>query len=384
MNPLLDRAWRLPWEGAWVPHAVLDVIRGCNLRCRGCINTRSPEVKALEAVEADLDGLVARRRLSSLTILGGEPRLHPDIARIVGRVKARGVAVELLTNGLRLEDAWLRSLKEAGLDILYVHLDGGQPRPDLPQDPGASDLVRAWTAAAARIAAQGLDVGLAITLYRDRLEDVVTAFRFVLESPHVHYLLVTLYRDSDAIEGIRGDIVEGMTARMGPAPSAGDGGLTNHEIVPLLQERLGLRPFGVMGSNVDPADPRWVSYLVAAAVGDDGPPLHHSILPSAVERAWLGLQRLTAGRYPMYQRQDPARFATQVRANAWTGGDQDGNLRFLAQTRGRPLWAKRMLVQCPAQVGPDGRVIYCRSCPDAVLLQGRLVPICIADRVDNG
>lgn len=379
---MTGRPWHLPWRGADVPHAVLDVNRGCNLRCRGCINTHTTSVRSVDDVARDLDGLLERRHLASVTILGGETRLHPDIAEIVRRVKARGLDVELLTNGLVLDDPWLEGLAAAGLDILYLHLDGGQTRPEFPPQPTAEDLRGAWTRAAGRVADHGLDVGLSVTLYPDRLEDAVTAVDFVLGSPVVHYVLVTLYRDSSPLIRVVGDLETGLSvaeASGPPVPPA----VTNHELRPLLQERLGIRPFGTVGSAHDPEDLRWMSYLVATA-GGPGPVLRHAVRPSLFERAYLALHRLVRGRYPMYQRQDGRALATQLVLNGFTGGDLAGNLRFLARSRGRPRLAKRLLFQCPAEATPDGTVLTCVPCPDACLKQDRLVPICIADRVDNG
>ena len=85
----------------------------------------------------------------------------------------------------------------------------------------------------------------------------------------------------------------------------------------------------------------------------------------------------------MYLKQNRAALVGELLLNAACGGDAAGNLRFVRQQRGRPLLTKRLLFQCPAQVAPDGRVIHCVCCPDACHKQGRLVPICIADYVNN-
>ena len=48
---------------------------------------------------------------------------------------------------------------------------------------------------------------------------------------------------------------------------------------------------------------------------------------------------------------------------------------------GARLAAKRLLFQWPATVDESGRVIHCECCPDAVLKDGHLVPLCISDLV---
>ena len=57
----------------------------------------------------------------------GEPLSHPDIVPMVAEVKALGATVELITNGTLLDDEMSRGLIEAGLDRLWVSLDGARP-----------------------------------------------------------------------------------------------------------------------------------------------------------------------------------------------------------------------------------------------------------------
>ena len=41
---------RLPWRGRTVPHAVVDIIRGCNCRCANCYNSAAPRAKPMAEV----------------------------------------------------------------------------------------------------------------------------------------------------------------------------------------------------------------------------------------------------------------------------------------------------------------------------------------------
>ena len=43
---------RLPWHGKTVPHAVVDILRGCNCRCADCYNSVQPCVKPLDDIKA--------------------------------------------------------------------------------------------------------------------------------------------------------------------------------------------------------------------------------------------------------------------------------------------------------------------------------------------
>ena len=57
----------------------------------------------------------------------GEPLGHPGIVEMVAEVKALGCMVELITNGVLLTEQMSRQLIAAGLDRLWVSLDGARP-----------------------------------------------------------------------------------------------------------------------------------------------------------------------------------------------------------------------------------------------------------------
>lgn len=375
-------AWHLPWGRATVPHAVLDINRGCNIRCDACYNLAAPYAKPIAEVEHDLDLLLRQRRLSSVSIVGGEVLLHPDLCAIIRCVKARKLDVEICTNGVLLDARWLARLKAAGLDVVFLHIDGGQQRPDLPPHPTLAQLRTCWQEKTALAGSQGLDVGLMLTAYAGRLPEVKEIIAFTLASPDVNYLLITLYRDVAGMERITGDLSSGMQGTPSRPAEQRPDNLTNVALQQYLQAELGLRPFAYLGSNQDANDPRWLSYLVAAQVSSK-PPTFYSLKASAFEKAFLGLLRFVRGRYPMYRRQSSLALGIELVLNGLAGGDLPGNLRFLAKGlgRGQAFRTKRLLAQCPAEIGKDGQVIHCVNCPDAVVKQGRLVPVCICDKI---
>lgn len=382
---MTPNAWRLPWNEATVPHAVLDICRGCNITCRACYNSAPRGFRPLAEVDADLDRLLSLRRLSSVTLVGGEVTLHPDLCQIVSRVKRRGLGAEICTNGVLLDERAAADLKAAGADIVYFHIEAGQVRPDLPATaaPAAVRALRDRKAALAH--AHGLDAGLLLTVFSATSPEIVEAMRTTLESPHLNYLLVTLFRDVEAIRGISGALATDLTGELQrPAVGEPDPQQGTLQAAEFVRQELGLRPFAYVGSNVDAANPRWLSYLVGTARRRDGTPRWHCLKASAFERLFLWLSLRLAGRYPMYQGQDARRFRVQLLANALSGGRLAGNLRFLAASwpaQAAPR-AKRLLFQNPAFVGADGRLVHCSPCADAVLKDGRLVPVCISDRVD--
>jgi len=376
-------AWHLPWKGATVPHAALDIIRGCNITCEACYNSRPEHIKTLTEIEADLDTLLAHRKLDSVLLVGGEVLLHPQLADIVKRTKARGLVVELITNGVLLNPQLLSDLRDSGLSLIFLHIDRGQQRPDLPPNATHEQLLDLWEEKTALVARHGIDVGLNMTAFEERIADIKEMFDFTMGSELVNYMLVTLFRDSARLTDCRGDLASGLHgARLAPNAPKKDT-LTNSHIQRYLREELGLSPFCYLGSNLCPDDPRWLSYLVARHKNQAGNVFRHCLRVSAFEKAYLALALRLAGRYPMYRRQNPRQLLAQLIINGLAGGDLPGNVRFLTRciSSGSKIATKRLLFQCPADVTEDGTVVHCFACPDAVAQNGNLVPVCISDKI---
>ncbi len=121
---MLARAFRFPYQPVNV-HLV--VTRRCNLACTYC--NEYDKVSA-PVPTADLLGRVDR--LAALgtgivTISGGEPLLHPDLAAIVARVRERGMIATAITNGYLLTRGRIECLNAAGLDHLQISVDNVSP-----------------------------------------------------------------------------------------------------------------------------------------------------------------------------------------------------------------------------------------------------------------
>jgi MoaA/NifB/PqqE/SkfB family radical SAM enzyme len=57
----------------------------------------------------------------------GEPLSHGRIAKMIAAVKALGCRTEMITNGTLLTEKRSRELIAAGLDVLWVSIDGARP-----------------------------------------------------------------------------------------------------------------------------------------------------------------------------------------------------------------------------------------------------------------
>lgn len=364
-----------------VPHAVIDILRECNIACRACYNAPPyPPPKPFEVIQEEVETLLRMRRLSSISILGGEATLHPELCRIIRFIRQKGLHPELITNGLEIDETYCRKLKEAGLAVIYFHIERGQKRPDLPQNHTLDDINRLRTEKTLLASNAGLDVGLILTAFPGAMEDVQDVISFTLKTPEVNYLLVTLYRDHSGVKTLHGNIISGFKGTGTPPDETTK--QSNVFFSEWMNREFGFSPFAFMGSNLDPDDPRWLSYLIGSVYQADESHYVEHIKPSLLEKAAMLLFRM-AGRYPMYMEQNADRFRHQLRLNGLMGGRRQANKELVRQSKhhGARLTAKRLLFQNPAELTADGKLIHCKSCPDAVLKNGVLVPVCITDNV---
>ncbi|MFT3783769.1 MAG: hypothetical protein QM790_17290 [Nibricoccus sp.] len=86
-----------------------------------------------------------------------------------------------------LSDDLLNRLAVVGLDIVMIHVDEGQIRPDL-SDPADIDAVnRLRETLAAKVHAHGISVGLCTTLYPDSLANLPALVGLFLRHAHINF-----------------------------------------------------------------------------------------------------------------------------------------------------------------------------------------------------
>ena len=103
----------------------------CNIDCLTCMrNNWDVEIGHMSA--ATFDRIIEDLQKISpppKVLFGGigEPLSHRRIAEMVSRVKTIGSEVEMISNGTLLSEKRSRELIDAGLDLLWISLDGARP-----------------------------------------------------------------------------------------------------------------------------------------------------------------------------------------------------------------------------------------------------------------
>jgi radical SAM protein with 4Fe4S-binding SPASM domain len=111
-----------------IENVTINLTAACNLSCRTCYVPR--EVRAGARLDTDrllpfLDKLQACfSPAATISLLGGEPFLHPNAVLAVGRwAKRHKLICNVSTNGTAVPEAMLKDIAEAGLKV-QVSIDG--------------------------------------------------------------------------------------------------------------------------------------------------------------------------------------------------------------------------------------------------------------------
>lgn len=159
-TPLVRPHYRAPLYLAW------EVTLRCNARCLHCYSDSGPGVRHPGEMDTEralrvIDQL-ADAGLLVLAFSGGEPLIRRDIFQLIDHAVARGLVVNVATNGAIVRPRIAQRLKSAGVRSVTVSLDGGTPETHdhIRQFPG---LFRRSTRAIELLAAQGLRVVVSFT-----------------------------------------------------------------------------------------------------------------------------------------------------------------------------------------------------------------------------
>ncbi|MEK7729110.1 MAG: radical SAM protein [candidate division KSB1 bacterium] len=109
--------------------AVWEVLYICNARCRSCTRWQEkPDPEMLSTAEGkSLIKQLAHAGVLNLSFTGGEPLLRKDIYELIACAKEHGLSTSLMSNGLLINERRAKELIQAGLDLIYISLDGSTP-----------------------------------------------------------------------------------------------------------------------------------------------------------------------------------------------------------------------------------------------------------------
>ena len=112
-----------------VRQAVIEITNRCNLRCPHCASN-SGRVRQDEMTLDEMCRVIADLRMlgcQAITLLGGEFVLRSDWYEIAQAVKSAGIALQIATNGILVDERIRRQLLSLDLQTIGVSIDGATP-----------------------------------------------------------------------------------------------------------------------------------------------------------------------------------------------------------------------------------------------------------------
>jgi len=347
-----------------VPHAVLESNYNCNRQCTHCYNRFRDIVKPLEQIKAEIDQAMAKRNLETISILGGEPTLHPHLAEIVRYIKSRNLVCQILTNGVVLlkagGDALLDRLVEAGLDRIVVHVDDGQGLDEQEVEEMRASLFT-------KFERRHLYFALSVTLSVDKPDVIPGVMKRYARYRYFDGILATVARHMD-------QVVRSQTSLNG-SPELLD-------VYVKISNGLLVEPSSYLPSNLDDREIRWLIYFyyLNAATG-----VSASISP-AFTRLMRRAYRLLTGRHlfavPMRPSLSRLWFLCTLLVEMLL--DPVRIIRYVHLVRKsaflRDIRFHYIVVQSAPQFNVEKQCVeICYHCPDATIRNGKLAPVCLAD-----
>jgi len=154
------------------PRTMLLLInRGCNLKCSFCDLWEGFENMDVKGKLIPLLDEAVAIGTETLVITGGEPFIHPDLFEAVAAAKARGLSVNITTNGTLINKRW-DELAASGVDSLSFSIDGM---------PDTHDMIRGQKGAWKRTIS-------GLRRVRADAPQIATSIYFVVTNQNVHEL----------------------------------------------------------------------------------------------------------------------------------------------------------------------------------------------------
>lgn len=111
--------------------AYVEPTNACNLDCRTCMRQVWNEPAgwmSMDTYQNVLSGLASFSPLPQVFLGGyGEPLAHPQLKNMISMARSAGHDVELITNGILLDEAMAAFLSGSGVSRIWVSLDGATP-----------------------------------------------------------------------------------------------------------------------------------------------------------------------------------------------------------------------------------------------------------------
>ncbi len=163
-------------------YVVWELTLACNMRCEHCGSAagkaRDDELTLDEMLRVcdELGELECER----VTLLGGEPLVHPHWRDVAERIKDNGFLANVITNGWTLHrESLCDQLAEAGLSIVGISIDGlGEAHDSIRSRPGSFERILEGID---NLKQRQVPVAVATVITNDSLDDLEQMHQLLVE-----------------------------------------------------------------------------------------------------------------------------------------------------------------------------------------------------------
>lgn len=337
----LQSLYRIPWESLNNANGWIEPTTHCQLKCPGCYRGLAkdghvPEHLDMETLKSQVDFMVGKRNVQTISIAGGDPLLYPDLDELISYISDQGVKPVILTNGLLLDEDRLKDLKKMGVGRIFLHLDKFQQR-EAEQDEVGVNRHRARYCDLFR-KVKGVQLGFIMPISLQSMADLDILAPFFIENVDIiQSITFTVYRDSLAANELSREPVDGLEAILDKVKRSFD--VNYCAYIPKLYTDD-------------------IAWIYASTLYRNG-------------RSWGSLGPET------FEKIQTAEY------------ESHGRYQFLPfdrkseQLLDHGVYSQTILLVNPPELTPRGWNL-CKGCPDAMLYQGKLVPSCLLERVKEG
>jgi hypothetical protein len=299
-------------------------------------------------------------------LIGGEPTLHPEIEKIIRYVKDKGVVCQMLTNGYLLSgsdgDILLEKLIKSGLERILLHIDNGQE--------AYPDPVKAIHTLLRKIEKYKIYISLSWTIYKGDQNYLIKLIEEFSKYKNLDGILSVLEKNVD--DAIKPDYKSSGMPEMWKEYLS-------------LKESLNLHPSIYLPASTDDNKISWLIYLYYI---NSNTCMTFGISPF-LTRIFQRIFRFFSGREI---------FGKPLMRNAFLFSFIFTCLLEIAVKPGRikdvfALLKKSAMTKhlrfhyINIQDGPEYDIVnksisICYHCPDATIRNGKITPVCLADRIN--
>lgn len=350
------------------PHITIEPNTTCNIKCRKCYNLNQDHVKSFEQVKCEIDLAFKKRKVETISLLGGEPTIHPDILKIIAYIKSKKVYCQLLTNGISFQgeegDIFLDNIKKAGVDRILLHIDKGQEHVHNNIDKTVLELFN-------KFEKRKVFFSLSITIYNDSQGGIPGIIKKYNYFTYFDGILALMERDP--IEAFSNN----------PSPLNILPTLANEYVT--IQHALNVEPTTYIPSSIDDDHISWLMYFyyINSKTGQIFRISHQ------LSRFFRKIYRVFTGRqaFGITFKRPFFPFSLLISGLIECIINPRRIKKFIALLKRSDFTSAMRFHYIVIQDGPEynkekEKVHICYHCPDATIRNGKVTPVCIADQIN--